>query len=244
MQKEVHIKTSDKKTIYWILDTPGGKSKGVIIFVHGLTDNFDSHMFPNSAKYFTKKWYTTYRFNLYGERKKERKLQEASLKSHIYDLNMVIKHFEKTAYNIFIVGHSFGWLTILYANIKNINWIILRDSSIGGKKLLDDVTYDTKNRSYTIDRWDGYKHTIGSNMYKDFLIDPEKHLKQIKKIHLPIKIICAEKWLQRAGKKYYKAANNTKELYIITWASHCFEEKWAEKKLFIETYDRVKRFST
>ncbi len=55
MQKEIRIKTTDKKTIFGILDTPKEKSKGLIIFVHGLTDNFDSHMLPNSAKYFTKK---------------------------------------------------------------------------------------------------------------------------------------------------------------------------------------------
>lgn len=248
MQKEVCINITNKKTIFGTLDTPKEKSKGLIIFVHGLTDNFESHMLPNSAKYFTKKWYTTYRFNLYGEKKQERKLKETSLKNHIEDLNRVIKHFEETTHKIFLVGHSFGWLTILYANIKNIAWIILRDASIGGKELLDDVTYDTKAGSYSIDRGDGYKYIIGQKMYKDFLVDPKQHLMQISKIYVPIKIICAEKWLQKAGKKYYKAAyyktaNNPKELCVITWASHCFDEQGKEEKLFAETYDWIKRFS-
>ena len=206
-------------------------------------------MLPNSAKYFTGKWYTTYRFNLYGEKKQERKLKEASLKTHIQDLNTVINHFQKWwTQNIFLVGHSFGWLTIIYANIKNISWIILRDASIGGKELLDDVTYNQKTGVYSIDRGDGYKHIIGPKMYKDFLIEPQKHLIQISKIHLPIKIICAEKWLQKAWKEYYKAAyyktaNNPKKLCIITWASHCFEEKWAKEKLLQETYKRIKKYS-
>lgn len=243
MQKEVYIKTTEKKTIFGVLDTPKWKSKGLIIFVHWLTDNLDSHMLPNSAKYFTKKWYTTYRFNLYGERKQERKLKEANLKNHINDLNMVINHFERTSQKIFLVGHSFGGLTILYANTKDIVWIILRDASIGGKELLDDVMHDTQNRSYSIDRGDGYKHLIWPKMYKDFLIDPQKHLMQISKIHLPIKIICAEKWLQKAGKKYYKTTNDPKEICIIEWASHCFNEENKENQLFAETYDRIKRFS-
>lgn len=55
MQKEVRIKTTDKKTIFGTLDTPEGKSKGLIIFVHGLTGHRNEHIFFNAAKYFTKK---------------------------------------------------------------------------------------------------------------------------------------------------------------------------------------------
>lgn len=55
MQKEVRIKTTDKKTIFGTLDTPKGKSKGLIIFVHGLTGHHNEHIFFNAAKYFTKK---------------------------------------------------------------------------------------------------------------------------------------------------------------------------------------------
>lgn len=243
MQKLLNIPTTDKKTIFGKIDTPKDKSKWLVIFIHGLTDNFDSHMLPNSAKYFTSKWYTTYRFNLYGEEKQGRRLKEASLKDHIKDLNTVIKHFEKKTKKIFLVGHSFGWLTILYSNIKKVTWIILRDASIGGKELLDDVSYDSKTGIYSIDRWDGFIHIIGSKMYKDFLINPKKHLERISKIHIPIKIICAEKWLRKAGEAYYKTGKEPKELIIIPGASHCFDEKWTEEKLFTETYKRVKKYS-
>ncbi len=247
MQKSLNIPTPDKKTIYGELDTPKGKSKGLIIFVHGLTDNFNSHMLPNSAKYFTKKWYSTYRFNLYGERMQERKLEKADLKTHIKDLNTVIKHFKNIKQKIFLVWHSFGWLTILYSNVKNASWIILRDASIGGKWLLDNVTYNQKKGSYVIDRGNGYKHTISPKMYKDFLISPKEHLKQVKKTYTPIKIICAEKWLQIWTKynraAYYKWANEPKELVIISGARHHFKETWAEEKLFSETYKRIKQYS-
>lgn len=247
MQKELNLKTLDKKTIYWKLDAPKGESKWLVIFVHGLTDNFDSHMLPNSAKYFTNKWYTTYRFNLYGERTQERKLGKADLKTHIKDLNTVIKHFKNIKQKIFLVWHSFGWLTILYSNIKNASWIILRDASIGSKWLLDDVTYNPKRGSYIIDRGNGYKHTIGPKMYKDFLISPKEHLKQVKKIHTPIKIICAERgletWMEYNRATYYKSANDPKELVIISGARHHFKETWAEKKLFNETYKRIKKYS-
>lgn len=249
MQKNLNLKTLDKKIIYWKLDTPKGKSKWLVIFIHGLTDNFDSHMLPNSAKYFTSKWYTTYRFNLYGDEKQARKLKEVRFKNHIQDVNTVIKYFQKAwAQKIFLVGHSLGWLTILYSNIKHVSWIILRDASIGGKDLLDEVDYNVKTGIYSIDRWDGFKHIIGASMYKDFLIKPQKHLEKISKIHIPIKIICAEKWVQKIWKiiyktAYYEAANEPKKLIIIPGSGHCFDEKWVEQKLFTETYKRVKKYS-
>ncbi len=244
MQKALNIPTTDKKIIYGKLEIPKAKSKGLIIFIHGLTWDFDHHMYANGAKYFTGKWFTTYRFNLYGDQKQARKLKQASLKNHIQDVNTVSKYFQKKwIQNIFLIGHSFGGLTILYAKLKNITWIILRDPSIGGKELLDDITYHKQTNKYSIDRWDGVIYHIWSNMYKDFLIDSNEHLEKIKKITLPIQIICAEKWLQKAWKKYYKAAKLPKDFTIIPWATHCFDEKWTEKQLFTETYKRVKKYS-
>jgi pimeloyl-ACP methyl ester carboxylesterase len=212
--------------------------------MHGLTSSIQEPIIQNGSKYFAKKWFTTYRFNFYGNETNARKLGKTTLKNHITDTNKVIKYFKEQWHNnIFLIGHSFGWLTILYTNTKNISWIILRDPSIGGKELLDDVTYDIKTRSYSIDRGDGYKYIIGSKMYKDFSIEPKEHLMQITRIHLPTKIICAEKWLQKAGKKYYKTVSNPKEFSIIPWASHCFNEEGTEEKLFEETYKRVKKYS-
>jgi len=54
MQKEIRIKTTDKKTIFGTLDTPKGKSKGLIIFLHGLTSSIQEPIIQNGSKYFTK----------------------------------------------------------------------------------------------------------------------------------------------------------------------------------------------
>jgi pimeloyl-ACP methyl ester carboxylesterase len=159
----------------------------------------------------------------------------------------VIKYFQKTNQIIFLVWHSFGGLTIIYSNTKNINWIILRDASIGGNKLLDDVSYNKKTHTYEINRWDWVIHTIWTTMYKDFLVSPQKHLTRISKIHVPIKIICAERslniWDKYNRDAYYKSANEPKDLIIIPGSGHHFKEKWAEKKLFTETYKRIKEYS-
>ena len=81
-------------------------------------------------------------------------------------------------------------------------------------------------------------------MYKDFLMDPKQHIKKASEIDIPVKIICAEKWiLKKWGEKYYKAAKGPKDFVIIPWASHCFDEEGTEEKLFTETEKRIKRFS-
>lgn len=244
MQKKLILKTTDKKTIYGTLATPKGKSKGLIIFIHGLTRNQEEHIFVNGSKYFTNQWYSTYRFNLYGEGKNARKLETTSLKNHIQDTNTVITYFQKQwIQKIFLVGHSFGGLTILYSQVNKVSWIILWDSSIWGKGLLSDVSYNKKSNTYIIDRWEGLIYTVNKTMYKDFCIDPKNHLEKIKKIHVPIKIICAEKWLKKWGKKYYKVANKPKDFIVISGASHCFHEKGTEEQLFKETYTRIKKYS-
>lgn len=52
MQKEVKIKTGDKKVIYGTLDTVA-KSGTLVIFVHGLGGHQNEHLFYNAVKYFT-----------------------------------------------------------------------------------------------------------------------------------------------------------------------------------------------
>jgi len=55
MQKELAIKTTDRKTIFGTLDTPKGKSKGLIILMHGLTSSIQEPIIQNGSKYFAKK---------------------------------------------------------------------------------------------------------------------------------------------------------------------------------------------
>lgn len=248
MGTPLNIKTTNKKIIYGNLETPKGKSKGLIIFVHGLTSSQDEPIIKHWSVYFTKKWYITYKFNLYGKEKNARKLETSCLKNHVDDINKVTTYFQKKwIKKIFLIWHSFGWLSILYANLSNIKWVTLWDASIWWKELLSDVTYDKKTKKMIIDRWDWVIYNIGSKMYKDFLIDSKKNLERMSKIRKPIKIICAEKWLQKAWKEYYKnsyydVANTSKELSIIPWAWHCFFEKWTKEKLFEETNKRVKKY--
>ena len=207
--------------------------KWLIIFVHWLTSSQDEEMFIQWEKIFNKNWFSTLRFNLYGDWPEERKLNNISLQDNIDDVNSVLKFWKELWYkSIFLAWHSYGWIANLYADLFNVTWLLMRDSSIWWKWLLDDI-YENWNGWHYINWWDGYKHHISEKLYKDFQIPSEKFLEKISEINIPIKIIWAEDWLAEVAKKYYEYANKPKELDIIQGADHRFLDWWMDELLSI-----------
>lgn len=216
--------------------------KWLIIFVHWLTSSQDEEMFVEGQKSFNENWYSTLRFNLYGDWPEERKLNEIWLQDNIDDVNCALKFWKELGYkSIFLVWHSYGWIANLYANLWNVTWLLMWDSSIGWEQLLSDVYLDENGKHY-IDWWDGYRHYIGKKLYEDFQIPSEKFLEKISEINIPVKIIWAENWLAEVAKKYYECANEPKELNIISWADHRFLDWWMEELLSI-TLKWMNKFS-
>ena len=77
---------------------------------------------------------------------------DTTIKDHITDTNIVVDHFVEQGYtNIILIGHSLGGLTILYSDLTHVSRVVLRDASIGGKELLDDVTYNQEKDYYFVD---------------------------------------------------------------------------------------------
>ena len=216
------------------------KSKWIIVFVHWLTSDQNEEMFVQWEKVFNENGYSTIRFNLYWDLPGERKLDKVCLQDNVDDINSAIDFCKTKWYKkIFLVGHSYGWIANLYANHDNISWILMRDSSIWWKQLLNDVYLD-ENWKHYIDRWDWYRHYIGEKLYQDFQIPSEKFLEKISEIKVPIKIIWAENWLKEADRKYYEYANEPKELTIISWADHRFLD-WGMNELLSESLEWIKR---
>src|ERR1700722_40745 len=113
MEKELKIKTPDGKMIYGILR--GSLSKPLIIHVHGLAGNMNEAMHYNAARYFEKHGFSSFRFNLYSWEKGGRKLHECTFSTHGKDIDTVLKYLEsRGARKIFVVGHSYGWPSILH----------------------------------------------------------------------------------------------------------------------------------
>lgn len=207
------------------------QSKWLIIFVHWLTSSKDEKIYLQAEKFFSENNYSTIRFNLYWDLPWEKKFSHMSLKDHIYDVNEVINFYKSEWFKkIFLVWHSYWWIVNLYVNHENISWILMRDPSIWWQWLLEDVHEDESGKHY-IDWWDWYRHYISEKLFQDFQIPSEEFLEKLKEIKIPIKIVAAENWLSRAAERYYEVANEPKEISIIKWANHTFQDWWIDKLL-------------
>lgn len=239
MEEEIKIPLKNKKYLYGILR--GSLGNPLVIFVHGFTGHKNEHQFFNGARFFEKKKLSAFRFDLYGWRNDARKLEECTLSLHGEDLDTVVEYFRnKGVKKIFVVGHSFGGVTVLLSKKKAFNATVLWDpsdkpanvTSSEYVKELDKyyVTYDTS-----------YGFTIGKLMYEE-----NKKLKPfelIAAINVPVKIIVAGSGtLIKGGEKYLQAAKEPKALAVIPNATHCFDEEGTEEKLFQETLDWINRF--
>lgn len=239
MEEEIKVSLKNKKYIYGILR--GSLKNPLVIFVHGFTGSKNEHQFFNGARFFEKNGFATFRFDLYSWKENARKLEECTLSLHGQDLDIVVEYFRnKGVKKTFVVGHSFGGVTVLLSKKKGFNAAVLWDPSDNPAavtfseyvKELDKyyVTYDTS-----------YGFTIGKLMYEE-----NKNLKPFKLIaalNVPVKVIVAGLGiLVKGGEKYFQAAKEPKALAVIPNATHCFDEEGTEEKLFQETLDWINKF--
>src|SRR3989344_4946293 len=241
MQKNITIKTEDNHLIYGILNSRK-KSNKLIIFVHGLTGNKNEHIFFNGSKFFAENGFDTFRFDLYTWKDKGRKLSECTLKIHTIDTNTVVKHFKKKYRKIFLVGHSYGGLTILQSDVSGVSGLVLWDSaSLTNVSWISEKNYNKHLDAYIM-KW-GNEFVIGKEMFEETRKFP-KPGELMKRINVPIKIICAGKAsLVDDGKLFFKYAKNPKEFSIIKGAGHTFSEEGSEEELFAETLKFVDKYS-
>ena len=240
MEKNILVNTDDNHLIYGTLNSKK-KSKKLIIFVHGLLGNRNEHIFYNGAKFFSKNSFDTFRFDLYNGRKKGRKLKECTLAVHAKDTNTIVNYFRKTYDKIFLVGHSYGGLTVMKSNLSSVSGIILWDAaSTTNTEWASAMEYIENLDAYLLS-W-GIDYIIGKH-----ILDESKKLPHPKelmnRIKIPIKIICAQNsTLLKDGKIYYKYAKKPKEFVIIKNARHNFNEEGSEELLFKETLNFMKKY--
>jgi len=241
MEKEIKIPISKNKYIYGCLR--GQLTKPLIIFIHGLTGHMNEHIFYNGARYFEKQGFSSFRFNLYDYQPDARKMKQCDLQIHANDLDLVIKYFRrKKVKKIFVVGHSYGGPTILLSKDKDYDGIILWDPTYNPKKLFKKLKLVKELNAYIMN-WE-YGIIVGKKMFDEAkIIDGKKISEMVKKIYVPVKIICAgDGILVKKGKGYYSVANEPKSIVVIKNASHCFNEDGVENKLFKQTLIWFKKY--
>lgn len=240
MEEEIKIPLKNKKYIYGILR--GSLEKPLVIFVHGFTGYKNEHQFFNGARFFEKKEMSTFRFDLYSWKNDARKLEECTLSLHGQDLDTVAEYFRnKGIKKIFVVGHSFGGVSVLLSKKKNFDAAVLWDSS-GNKDVRLKAKYIKEIDKYYCQDDTAYGFTISREMYEENnnkLVPSEL----IKAMNVPIKVIVAGAGIMvDEGMELFKKANEPKAVAVIPNATHCFDENGAEENLFQETYNWFKEF--
>lgn len=243
MEKELKIKTPDGKFLYGTLGVSKQKANKLIVFVHGFTGHQNEHIFFNGSKYFTERGFDTFRFNLYGGGQKgSRHFRDVKISLHGEDITTVTKYFRKKYKKIFVVGHSYGGTSLLFADQSIIDGFIFWDASYINLKKSDteDLGYNKDLNVYIYDF--GLECMVGKDFIDELRNFPDCG-KLIEKINKPVLfIISGRKGNAEAGKKYFAKANKPKKLVNIKHADHCFDNWKDEGKLLTETYSWLKQF--
>jgi len=102
MEKYHTLPTPDGFEIKGILNSKE-KSEKLIIFVHGLTGSMNEAHYYAAKEYFTQRGYDVFRFNLYTDGEKTRKLKNTTIANHGEDITTVLKFFENNYTEIYLV---------------------------------------------------------------------------------------------------------------------------------------------
>lgn len=239
MERELKIKTPDKKIIFGTLVTSKKRQQKLIIFIHGFTGHQNEHLFFNGAKFFKDKGIDTFRFDLYTGRKGARHFHDTNIKIHSNDLNTVIKYFLPKYKKIYLVGHSFGGTTLLFTDVSNIKALVFWDPGYIGKKKLE-FRYDKKFKAYIEDY--GIEIIVGDKFVAEMKDFPDCG-ELISKIKKPVKFITAGKRSSNKTKyNFYLKANEPKDFTNFREADHNFNSFEAEGRLFEETLKWINKY--
>ncbi|MCK9597175.1 alpha/beta hydrolase [Candidatus Pacearchaeota archaeon] len=244
MEKKLKIKTSDSKLINGTFVATKQKTNTLVVFVHGFTGNRNVRLIYNGAKFFTKKGFDTFRFDLYGKNKGSRRFRDTKISLHGEDITIVLKYFRKKYKNIYVVGHSYGGTSLLFTDQSIIDGFVFWDASY-----VESTENNTAGMRYSkeLDAYilgGGVETVIGKEFVEE-LKNFSDCGELIKKINKPVLFVTAgKKGNSKAGKKYFIKANNPKKLINIKTANHNFDNWNDEETLFRETYGWLRKVTS
>lgn len=223
-QKEFVLDTDDGHRIYGLLNAAEtGKADRLVILAHGLTGHPHEYIHEMAWRYFTRKGYDVARFAFYGQQKEARQLPDCTLAIHASDLNRVIEHFSRSYEKIFVCGHSYGGLTMLFSR-PQVTAVSFWDSSFKpyGSFWKDEAKFVPELGCYAV-HW-GCVSLIGKGMYEEArnLTDAQADA-MAAAFGVPAQVVFAganEAELDRYG--LYEALSEPKEKQTISGADHCF----------------------
>ncbi len=241
MEKVLKIKTPDGKTINALLR--GSLRNPVIVHVHGLAGNMNEAMHYNAARYFEKQGFASLRFDLYSWEKGTRKMHESTFSTHGKDIDTVLSYItSRGAKKIFLVGHSYGFPSILHTKNRNFTAVASWDGSILPTNHVDVPERIEKPKGRLI-MDNGYLIVVSEEMAKDS--HTIKSLDLLKSFEQPISYITVDDNVNgnlSGAQRMFKTTSQKKELIVIKGAHHTFSEDGKQDQLYKATIKWFKKF--
>ncbi len=247
LEKEVIFIAPDRKRIYTTIGYPSEKSKGIVLFIHGLAS---SELWPPmllGSWYFRKRGYAYCRLNLYHWKKGARTLMTSDLKQHSQDVNTVVRRLKDRGFKaIYGVGHSFGGLTLLQTLTDRFSALSFWDCSSFIEHPPNSWFHSTPslNSRYLIGSG---SELLLSERFEQGMIQFPCELTLISNIKTPSQMCYAAgdgALLVESSKRYYKHLTSRKELVAIAGATHSFSEEGVANELFKRTEKWFRKFSS
>jgi len=238
--ERITIQATDGKTIHGVLNGP--LDKPLVFIVHGLSGNVDEALHHNAVPFFLAQGFSVFRISLYSYRPEARKLHEATLEIHGRDIDAALSELKsRGAQKIFMVGHSYGFPSILSTTSRNFEAVVSWDGSLLPHNYFDGLERTEKPAGWILDN--GYLVIMGEEMYEEAkTLDTGALLKGLGK---PVKLIGAgvekESGLAEA-KKMFEIASEPKDFAAIEGATHCFVEEGVLEPLYQETVSWFKKY--
>lgn len=237
-EREIKTKAHDGKVIYSVFNPAiGAKSDVLVIIGHGLTGHPNEYLHKVSHRYFNEKGWDTLRVAFYCSFADARKLKDCTLAIHASDLNTVIAAYKGQYKKIFAVGHSYGGLTMLFAN-PDVDAMSFWDSSFTPYEAFwkSDATYIPELDCYKIG-W-GVDSIIGKAMYEEAKnLTEDVAVSMAKNITIPSQVVLATVGQENPDPEIlYKSLISEKELCKID-SNHCFYIENTADILAQKTYE-------
>lgn len=220
-------------------DAPSDKA---ILIGHGLAGSPNSYMHMMARDYFNERGYDVYRMAFYWDEPGYRVLHECTLQGQGDDLNAVLDQVRAQHKKIYVCGHSYGGLTLVFANPKADALSFWDASYQPWGRFWSKAATPTAEGAYML-HWE-YDIKIGAPMIEEAKsLTRDKVRAMTARIQTPSQVMVAgASWLHDDTSMLFDDLTCTKDRYEIQRAGHTFVEGRTVYELLEKTHTWFERF--
>lgn len=221
------LKAKDSAIIYGALTEPKFyKPSKVVVIAPGLGCSINEYAYKRASQLLAEQGYAVLRFAFYDGQTDGRCLTDCTIPTFVSDLNDVLAWAQQTYKRVYLIGHSYGGLTMAHANPK-VDAMSMWDPSYANPDWMTDKTRSAYRElaGYIVASW-GVELVLGSDFQNEFLKQTTGIAKALgKDIQSPLQVIHAgvgSGTLYERGESYHTYAKVDTDHVLIEDGDHMF----------------------